>query len=221
MTSEIKKGGFLFVKKLSICFLALFASLLLAVPVALAADGVQELNVKNPETTKITPMQSDKATPATQTNGVYQNVSVFNITSQAEDGKLYLIVIRSGAENQLPTESNLFYMDLLEAQEGSVVSDAYPKDLEAGSYHIELTDYSDNGKLKEIASFTVSAGSASRPGDLDGDNSLTIDDITKLIKFVANKATAAEAGQSADVNGDGELTIDDITRLIKMVANKE
>lgn len=209
-------------KKLSICFLALFASLLLSVPVALAADGVQELNVKNSETA-IKPMQSDKTTPATETNGVYQNVSVFNVTSkvQAEDGKLYLIVIRSGEENQLPTESNLFYMDLLEAKNGSVVSDAYPKDLEAGSYHIELTDYSDNGRLKEIASFTVSAGSAFRPGDLDGVNGLTIDDVTKLIKFVANKATVAEAGQSADVNGDKELTIDDITRLIKMVANKE
>lgn len=208
-------------KKLSICFLALFASLLLSVPVALAADGVQELNVKSSETA-IKLMQSDKTTPATETNGVYQNVSVFNVTSkvQAEDGKLYLIVIRSGEENQLPTESNLFYMDLLEAKNGSVVSDAYPKDLEAGSYHIELTDYSDNGRLKEIASFTVSAGGGTNTGnlligDVNDDKEVNSLDVLALINRIVNaEPMEGDKFTVANTNGDDDINSLDVLRLI-------
>ena len=55
---------------------------------------------------------------------------------------------------------------------------------------------------------------SSQAGDVNGDGSVTIADVTSLIDILLNGGTAP-AG--ADVNGDGSVTIADVTALIDML----
>lgn len=65
------------------------------------------------------------------------------------------------------------------------------------------------------ASFTVIAGSAPvvRPGDVDGDGSVTISDVTTLIDYLLSSTVTINLG-NADVDGDGKINIADVTTLI-------
>ena len=48
-------------------------------------------------------------------------------------------------------------------------------------------------------------------GDVDGNGTVTIDDVTLLIDTLLK---GNDAGNAADVNLDGEVSIDDVTALI-------
>ena len=63
----------------------------------------------------------------------------------------------------------------------------------------------DNVKLTEITT---------QPGDVNGDGSVTISDVTALIDILLGSGTAPAV---ADVNGDGNVTISDVTALIDML----
>ena len=52
------------------------------------------------------------------------------------------------------------------------------------------------------------------PGDVDGDNYITIADVTTLIDIVLG---VVEENASADVNGDGQIGISDVTILIDVL----
>ena len=52
---------------------------------------------------------------------------------------------------------------------------------------------------------------ASTRGDVNGDGSVTIDDVTALIDILLSGASASTG---ADANQDGSVTIDDVTTLI-------
>ena len=155
--------------------------------------------------------------------------AVFTVTksSGVEDGQLYLVLIMSGSDpaaKPVPTKDNVYYLDVDAASGSSISFEAYPRDLAAGDYVVYLSDWSsgNDGAARGVATITVgSGGTVIKLGDLDGNGTRDIDDITALIKAVANKETIASVGTSADVDGDGDVDIDDITALIKMVANKE
>ena len=51
-------------------------------------------------------------------------------------------------------------------------------------------------------------------GDIDGDGTLTLADITTLISLYLDTQAATNA--AADIDGDGEITVSDITQLIKL-----
>ena len=63
----------------------------------------------------------------------------------------------------------------------------------------------DNVKLTEITTQT---------GDVNGDGSTTIADVTALVDLLLGNGTAPAA---ADVNGDGQVTIADVTALVDML----
>ena len=57
---------------------------------------------------------------------------------------------------------------------------------------------------------------ASQTGDVNGDGSTTIADVTALVDLLLGNGTAPAA---ADVNGDGQVTIADVTALVDMLLN--
>ncbi|MBR4828641.1 MAG: leucine-rich repeat protein [Muribaculaceae bacterium] len=77
--------------------------------------------------------------------------------------------------------------------------------LEAYRVHAEW------GKFTHIVPF-IGAG----PGDVNGDGSIAINDVTNLIDMLLS---ADELPAWADVDGDGSVTIKDVTTLIDMLLN--
>ncbi len=62
------------------------------------------------------------------------------------------------------------------------------------------------------------SGSASMPGDINGDESVNIQDIIFLINFILD-VDEPDTGQfsAADMNGDGVLNIQDIILIINVI----
>ncbi|MBQ6434100.1 MAG: BspA family leucine-rich repeat surface protein [Bacteroidaceae bacterium] len=56
-------------------------------------------------------------------------------------------------------------------------------------------------------------------GDVNGDGSVTIADVTALVNIILGKSTAPESGV-ADVNADGGVTIADVTALVNIILGK-
>ena len=151
--------------------------------------------------------------------------AVFTVKqTNAVEGKQYLVVVRKGeADDPTADVASLFYMGMEKAENGEVSFSAYPKEMGNGSYCVYMSTYGPD-KLQKVATFDVEGSfnvESTKLGDVDNDDERTIDDITQLIKLVANRATLEEAGSVADLDGDNEITVDDITTLIKIVANRE
>jgi len=210
------------VRKFSVRFVILCILVLLVGVTALAVSGtVSNLVSKDANVT------------VTQNPGNAGEAPSFTITRKnAVKDKLYTVLIRSGAENDKPTGSqngqggNLVYMDIVKAEKDGelIINKAYPKEMSAGTYRVFMSEYGNTNAIQQVATFEVegtNSGNTAKPGDVTGDNKRDIDDITALIKQVANRATLEEVGAVSDVDGDTKITVDDITALIKIVANRE
>ena len=57
-------------------------------------------------------------------------------------------------------------------------------------------------------------------GDVNGDGSVDISDVTALISLVLNGNSTAASNPEADLTGDGEVNIGDVTTLISIVLNR-
>lgn len=58
-------------------------------------------------------------------------------------------------------------------------------------------------------------------GDVDGDNSLTADDVTCLVNYLLQMSTVGINISAADVNQDGEISVGDVLKLIKMIEDAQ
>ncbi len=56
-----------------------------------------------------------------------------------------------------------------------------------------------------------------KPGDIDGDGDLTINDVVTLINYLLKNDTQSVDMEIADVDSDGAMTIQDVTALIGML----
>ena len=61
-------------------------------------------------------------------------------------------------------------------------------------------------------------GSATILGDVNGDGSVDVSDITKLVSMILNSTLATDAG---DINGDGTVDVSDITKLVSIILNTD
>jgi hypothetical protein len=88
---------------------------------------------------------------------------------------------------------------------------------EEGSYEGYLRLVTSGGNAGLPVSMMVS-GSASMPGDINGDESVNIQDIIFLINFILD-VDEPDTGQfsAADMNGDGVLNIQDIILIINVI----
>ena len=58
-------------------------------------------------------------------------------------------------------------------------------------------------------------------GDVNGDEQVTIADVTALVNIILGKDTANTYNhQAADVNRDGSITIADVTALVNIILGK-
>ncbi|MCR5131140.1 MAG: leucine-rich repeat protein [Prevotella sp.] len=58
-------------------------------------------------------------------------------------------------------------------------------------------------------------------GDINGDGSVTIADVTALVNIILGKDTGSQSTQAADINGDGSVTIADVTALVNIILGKQ
>ncbi|MCR5131831.1 MAG: dockerin type I repeat-containing protein [Prevotella sp.] len=63
------------------------------------------------------------------------------------------------------------------------------------------------------------AGAATKKGDVNGDGTVTIADVTELVNIILGKAENYDVNV-ADVNGDGSVTIADVTELVNIILGK-
>ena len=140
------------------------------------------------------------------------------IRKNADNGKLYTVLIRSGAEGDNPSggdNGNLVYMDVVEAENGRVsVTKAYPKAMTPGTYRVYVSDYGKNA-IAQAATFEVgnssnetnnSDGKTLELGDVDGqhgiepvDALMALQIAAHLIEWTDEQYTAADVDCSGDV----------------------
>jgi hypothetical protein len=72
-------------------------------------------------------------------------------------------------------------------------------------------------ELNQMIYVVFTAQRSGLKGDVNGDGSVTIADVTTLVNIVLGKAATNAA---SDVNGDGSVTIADVTYLVNTVLGK-
>ena len=96
-------------------------------------------------------------------------------------------------------------------------------DVAAGTYTLRVSKA--NHVTRE---YTVVVGNSPIPldakiflkGDLDGDGSVSISDVTTLLNVIAGKTTL-QKGVDGDLDADGSVSISDVTKLLNVIAGKE
>ena len=118
----------------------------------------------------------------------------FTITRKnAQKGKLYTVLIRSGAENDKPSggeNGNLVYMDIVEAtrDDGTLeITKAYPKEMSAGTYRVFMSEYGTANKIQQVATFNVDGANpdGTKLGDVNGDKDINMDDALAILRHIA------------------------------------
>ncbi len=84
-----------------------------------------------------------------------------------------------------------------------------------GRTTISLTTDS-NGRIA-TSSFLVTVTAATRPGDVNMDGLVSIDDVAKLIDLLLGSVLADYDPGAADVDANGRITIDDVVALIDLL----
>ena len=129
-------------KKMFICCGVLCMALLLFCGTALAA-------------VEVTPGDDASVTVAKDAEEKVFKVTKTGVT----DGQLYLVMIQKGDANAKPTAENLYYLNVDKASSATFTMDAYPKDLDEGTYVVYLSDYANsNGGRKSVATLSVTSG---------------------------------------------------------------
>lgn len=153
-------------------------------------------------------------------------------SSGVSDGQLYLVLILEGSDTTpKPTTENVYYMDVASASGTSVSFTAYPKALnEAKTYTVFLSDYSQSGAAKAVATIAFAGGGTGSIvyGDINGDKQVDATDRAMLARYVAQLPgwfgeSAAAAGrvihtENADLNIDGQIDATDRAILARYVA---
>lgn len=70
-------------------------------------------------------------------------------------------------------------------------------------------------------SCTVTLPATIKPGDVNGDDSINISDVTTLIDFLLNGDDSHINRDNSDVSGDGSINISDVTMLIDILLRQQ
>ena len=104
----------------------------------------------------------------------------------------------------------------LEGAEGdNITFDTY-EDSQTVKVRLDLTDF--DFKTKTGAKFTITI-IGRKPGDLNQDGQVTIEDVTLLQRALAEfTELTPQQLKAADVNGDGKISIRDVTAMQRIIA---
>ena len=98
---------------------------------------------------------------------------------------------------------------------GSTTFTYQTNELAEGTYYVRI--YRNNGS----GGYRLTYNGPTMTGDVDGDNRVTISDVTDLIDHLLGAYDPSFAIGDADVDGDGRITISDVTELIDMLLTAE
>ncbi len=128
------------------------------------------------------------------------------------------------------TEHEIYVYDTVSGEFSLFAEDTYEKSfygvriIDGALYAVMATSPAETGTLQYIDECTVRSVPVPEPvmGDLDGDGVLTVEDVTVLLRFLAEyDELTPEQLLLADVTGDGKVNVLDITAMQRIIAEVE
>ena len=139
----------------------------------------------------------------------------FNLTTNAEDGEMYLLLVLAG-DAVLPDKDNILYVNQ-ETAEGDTVTfeNVYPKSIANST--IYLAGGNLDG-LTPIGTIEVAAPAFIK-GDVDLNSAVEINDVVTLLRHVLDAKVITDASSLAagEVTNDSTLDINDVVKLLRYV----
>lgn len=174
-------------------FLVLALSLVMSTAALAAEDGIQSAT----STVVSVTLTADASDPDKL------NVAYSGAAANSE----YVVFATSGAAGDLPTESNLVYIDQKTASSSGVSFIVYPKTLSNGTYQVWLSSNAGSGvgaaKAQNVGSFVYHTSKpAVTLGDVNGDGEIDSGDAVLALQYaVGNAQLDATQVLAADVDG--------------------
>lgn len=195
-------------KWLACGFLVLALSLAMSTA-ALAVDGIQSA---------ISTAAGNAVTLAVDQN----NPDKLNVTyAGASANSEYVVFATSGGALELPTESNLIYIDQKTAPSSGVTFSVYPKTLTNGTYQVWMSSNAASGvgaqRAENIGNFTYATTKpAYTLGDVNTDGRINSTDAILVLKYAAGNVELTEAQRlAADVNGKTGINSGDAILILQ------
>lgn len=133
------------------------------------------------------------------------------------EGELYMAIAEKTGEDYYSWSNVMFGNVSLSAGERKTLQFSGSYYLEEGKtyYFFLINPYNhvSNYLWCDAVPFTVGDWPI-RPGDVNGDGKVAIDDVTALIDYLTSSGSG---NMAADVNGDSKVAIDDVTALIDLL----
>ena len=165
----------------------------------LAADGepvkggIYNINVNTDVTLKPNTEATTDTVDGTEYTDYYANAVKFGVTASGlEADQQYLLLVlkgdASGTAPSVPTADNIAYIDQMAATDASVDFTAYPKELTKGKYYVYLVG---GGTAFDAAKpdATFQYDQKYKLGDVDGKNSISVNDALFVLQAVAHSRT--------------------------------
>lgn len=123
-------------------------------------------------------------------------------------------LIYNGKEQYVTPFVTLNGKTLVEGDDYELSGDYFAKD--AGIYTVTING---RGLYTGEVDFNYTVFTSVKPGDVNLDGTVNIDDVTLIQKYIANMSELdGEQLKAADVTGDGDVSIDDVTKIQKFIA---
>lgn len=194
-------------RKWFVCgFLVLALSLAMSTA-ALAADGIQSAN----STAENVTLAVD------QSNRDKLNVTYTSASTNSE----YVVFATSGTSTEVPTESNLVYIDQKTAGSGGVSFVVYPKTLTSGTYQVWMSSNAASGvgakKAVNIGNFEYyTEKPAYTLGDVNSDGRINSTDAILVLRYAVGNVELTEAQKlAAEVNGKTGINSGDAILILQ------
>lgn len=199
---------------------------------ALAAKAPENPGIKNLTADEVTAVLYDadgtavnKVTDAVDAknqpmDSFYPLAEKVEITySDAQEGKFYAVFLLAG-ESAVPTETNLKYIDQVQAGADGVTFTVYPAELAKGDgeYTVYLSSNATSGidTLTAVASFSYYEPPKLALGDVDGDTFVTAGDASWVLEYtVQARSFDDEELVAADVDRDTFVTAGDASWILE------
>ena len=178
-----------------------------------AAEGVTNLQVTDGYTVTV---QNADGEPATLSGSTYTDAAKFAISYSGVDaGSFQLVYMVNGAASAVPTEDNIFYIDLKTAETGNVQFVLFPKAIAAsGDFAIVRKD--NKGVSATVATFHYAAASEAVKGDASQNGVLDLDDVVAILQHITGaKPLVGDALTAGDYNGDTFANITDVVAILQ------
>ena len=154
----------------------------------------------------------------------YANAVKFDVKAEnlTENQQYLLLVLKgdaSGTAPSVPTADNIAYIDQMAATDASVDFTAYPKELTKGKYYVYLVG---GGTAFDAAKpdATFQYDQKYKLGDVDGNNSISVNDALFVLQAVAHSRTLEGIAKlAADADKNGSISVNDALFILQAVAH--